>query len=238
MARTDRLMRLMDILRRLPQPVTAARLAEESDVSMRQLYRDIATLRAGGALIDGAAGVGYSLVEDPALPPQSFDRLEIEALILATSGLEQIGDVALIEAGKNAISKIIATLPDRQAQHAMHTAMRCWREQDSRPPARIDIALLRQACWEEFSVKITYRDLSDQITTREIWPLGLSYSANALVLLAHCRLRQDFRVFHVYRIQDLERGSESFRPKRVGLLRDYILMRSCEGINESMRSNA
>lgn len=227
MARTDRLMRLMDVLRRLPQPVTAARLAEESDVSPRQLYRDIATLRAGGALIDGAAGVGYTLIEDPALPPQNFDRLEIEALMLATSGLEQIGDEALINAGKNAIAKIIATLPDSQARQAMHTAMRSWREPDTRPSACVDVALLRQACWEEFSVRITYRDLSDQVTEREIWPLGLSYSANALVLLAHCRLRQDFRVFHVYRIQELTKGCESFRPKRVGLLRDYITQRSC-----------
>lgn len=72
MSRTDRLMRLMDALRRLPAPVTAARLAGETGVSARQLYRDIATLRAGGALIDGEAGVGYSLTEDPALPPQSF----------------------------------------------------------------------------------------------------------------------------------------------------------------------
>ena len=64
MTRTDRLMRLMDALRRLPAPVTAARLAEQTGVSPRQMYRDIATLRAGGALIDGAAGVGYSLTEE------------------------------------------------------------------------------------------------------------------------------------------------------------------------------
>ena len=75
MARQDRLMRLMTVLRRLPPPVTAARLAEETEISCRQLYRDIATLRAGGALIDGAAGVGYSLTEDPVLPPQSFSQL-------------------------------------------------------------------------------------------------------------------------------------------------------------------
>ncbi len=43
--------------RRPPAPVTAQRLAAETGVSLRQLYRDIASLRAGGALIDGAAGV-------------------------------------------------------------------------------------------------------------------------------------------------------------------------------------
>ncbi|MHA7773713.1 helix-turn-helix transcriptional regulator [Roseibium sp. M-1] len=225
MARTDRLMRLMDTLRRLPQPVTAARLSEETGVSQRQLYRDIATLRAGGALIDGAAGVGYTLTEDPALPPQSFSRLEIEALMLAMSSLDQIGDDILIEAGRNAMARIIATLPDKQSRHAMHTILRTWRQADSRPPVTVDLNLLREACWEEFSLAITYRDLQDRVTSREIWPMGLSYSADTLLLLARCCLRQDFRLFHVSRIETLERGSESFRPKRVSLIREYVRQR-------------
>lgn len=225
MARTDRLMRLMDTLRRLPQPVTAARLAEESGVSLRQLYRDIATLRAGGALIDGAAGVGYTLTEDTSLPPQSFSRLEIEALALAQSSLEQIGDPALIAAGRTAMARIVATLPDAQARQAMHTVLRSWRLQDDRPPVSIDMDLLREACWQEFSLAITYRDMQDRITRREIWPLGMSYGADTLLLLAHCRLRQDYRHFHVSRIEAMGRGTESFRPKRVSLLRDYVAAR-------------
>ena len=222
MARTDRLMRLMDTLRRLPQPVTAARLAEESEVSLRQLYRDIATLRAGGALIDGTAGVGYTLTEDSALPPQSFSRLEIEALMLAQGSLEQTGDPGLIKAGRNALSRIIATLPDDQARQAMHTILRSWRRKDSRPAVSIDMDLLRQACWEEFSLTISYRDMEDRMTTRDIWPLGMSYGEDTMLLLAHCRLRKDYRHFHVSRIVSLERGPESFRPRRVSLLRDYV----------------
>ena len=97
-------MRLVDAMRRLPKPLTAARLAEETGVSQRQLYRDIATLRAGGALIDGEAGFGYRLVEDPALPPQSFSQLEIEALGLAVQALNRIGDDELIEAGRAAFA--------------------------------------------------------------------------------------------------------------------------------------
>ncbi|MCX2723487.1 helix-turn-helix transcriptional regulator [Roseibium salinum] len=228
MARTDRLMRLMDTLRRLPQPVTASRLSEETGVSLRQLYRDIATLRAGGALIDGAAGIGYTLVEDPALPPQSFSRIEIEALMLALSGLEQIGDDGLTQAGRNAMARIIATLPDAQARQAMHTVLRSWRRPDARPAVTIDMDLLREACWEEFSLQITYRDLREQVTERKIWPLGLSYGADKMMLLAHCRLRQDFRIFHVNRIEQLSRGEESFRPRRVGLLRDYVAQRRKE----------
>ena len=51
-------------MRTLPKPVTAARLAEETDVSVRSLYRDIASLRAAGARIDGERGHGYRLSED------------------------------------------------------------------------------------------------------------------------------------------------------------------------------
>ena len=225
MARTDRLMRLMDALRRLPRPVTAARLADETAVSLRQLYRDIATLRAGGALIDGAAGLGYTLTEDTALPPQSFSRLEIEALMLAISALDQLGDATLGRAGRDAMARIIATLPDSQARAAMHTVMKSWRPTAIRPPVEVDMDLVRTACWEEFSLRITYRDLKDAVSTREVWPLGLSYGENILMLLAHCQLRQDFRVFHVNRIERLERGAESFRPRRVALLRAYVAQR-------------
>lgn len=221
MARTDRLMRLMDALRRLPAPVTAQRLAEETGISQRQLYRDIATLRAGGALIDGAAGVGYILTEDPALPPQSFSRLEIEALMLAMGGLAQIGDAELLRAGQDALSRIIATLPDKQARQASHSIMRSWRKTANRPPVAVDLNLLRHACWDERSLTIRYLDMNDHTTEREIWPLGLSYSDNTLMLLAHCLLRQDFRVFHVYRIISVYENGDSFRPRRVSLLNDF-----------------
>jgi predicted DNA-binding transcriptional regulator YafY len=59
----------------------AAQLAQATEVSVRSIYRDIEALRAAGARIDGEAGYGYALEEDPALPPQSFTRLEIEALM-------------------------------------------------------------------------------------------------------------------------------------------------------------
>ena len=221
MARTDRLMRLMDALRRLPAPVTAARLAQETGVSPRQLYRDIATLRAGGALIDGEAGLGYRLTEDPALPPQSFSRLEIEALRLAVEALPRIGDAELCAAAHAALARIIATLPDRQAQQAMHSALRSFSARTERALPAVDMALIRTACWDEAELRLTYRDLQDRITTREVKPLGMSYSEHALLVLGWCGLRQDYRMFHCNRIISAALTGRSFRPQRVRLLREY-----------------
>lgn len=221
-------MRLLDTLRRLPQPVTAARLAAETEISTRQLYRDIATLRAGGVLVDGTAGYGYTLTEDPTLPPQSFTRLEIEALMLGVASLGDLGDAALTIAGRNALARIVATLPDRQARQAAHATMRSWRPAEPRAPITIALDLLRQACWDEFSVRITYRDAHDRRSEREILPLGMSYSPRTLMLVAWCLLRQSYRTFEVARIDTLARGTTSFRPRRVQLLRDYVALRAAE----------
>ncbi|MCQ0969207.1 YafY family transcriptional regulator (plasmid) [Paracoccus sp. TK19116] len=221
MARTDRLMRLMDRMRRHRGPVTAATLAEDTGVSLRQLYRDIATLRAGGALIDGEAGLGYTLTEDPALPPQSFSRLEIEALHLAVQSLGRIGDAELTDAGQAALARIIATLPERQSQQALHAIMHSFTQPPDRDSPRIDLSRLRAACWNEEEVEITYTDLSDRQTVRTIWPLGLSVTERTLMLLAHCRLRMDFRVFHVHRIAAMRPTGGSFRPHRAALAREY-----------------
>ncbi|NCP18185.1 MAG: YafY family transcriptional regulator [Erythrobacter sp.] len=228
MARQDRLMRLLSALRRLPSPVTAERLAAETEISRRQLYRDIATLRAGGVLIDGAAGFGYTLTEDPALPPQSFSRLETEALMLAVGSLDQLGDERLAKAGRDAMARIIATLPDRQARQAMHAIMRSWRPAEDRPEIAVDVDLLRQACWDETSVTITYRDRQEQVTEREILPLGLSYSPTTLMVVGWCLLREGYRTFEVARMERLEWGETSFRPRRVELLRRYQALRMAE----------
>lgn len=225
-------MRLLDALRRLPQPVTGTRLAAETEVSPRQLYRDIATLRAGGVLIDGTAGYGYTLTEDPALPPQSFSRLEIEALMLGVASLGDFGDEPLTTAGRNALARIVATLPDRQARQAAHATMRSWRAPEPRAAVTIDLGLLREACWDEFSVRIAYRDASERRTEREILPLGMSYSPKTLMLVAWCLLRDAYRTFEVPRIEALERGERSFRPRRVELLRDYVTLRAAEWKNK------
>ena len=45
MSRTHRLFQMMTSLRRLPAPVRALQLADEIQVSLRTIYRDIDTLR-------------------------------------------------------------------------------------------------------------------------------------------------------------------------------------------------
>lgn len=221
MSRASRLLRLLQELRRLRPPVTAARLAEAMEVSERTIYRDVETLRAAGALIDGAAGFGYTLTEDPALPPLQFTDEEIEALVLGLREVSEIGDHALAEAANHALAKLSAVLPKRLSERLTHAVLTAKRWTD-RPQAGVDPRLLRTAAWEERAIDITYRDVEGRETARRVLPLSIVYYERSNVLLAWCCLRVDFRNFRLDRIVTAEVTGESFRPRRVGLLREYL----------------
>lgn len=221
MARSDRLFRLLHALRTLPQPVTADRLAAETGVSPRTLYRDIQALRAAGALIDGEAGYGYSLTEDVAMPPQSFDRFEIEALVLGLAEVSVRGDKVLAKAAESALAKIRATLPERQQQQVLHAVTQVYRFRSPKT-ADYDLTPIVEASWEEEALDIAYTDGNGRTSERRIFPLSTVYVDDDVVVLAWCCMRQDFRQFLPRRMTRISRAGESFRPRRVTLLRQYI----------------
>jgi predicted DNA-binding transcriptional regulator YafY len=221
MARSDRLLRLLHAMRTMAAPITAARLAEETDVSLRSLYRDIDALRAAGARIEGERGYGYRLVEDPALPPQTLDQGEIEALALGLAEVRAMGDPTLAKAAGSVLAKIAAILPDEREQQLVHTISRVFRP-DPRYAATIDLAPIRAACWREEAVCIRYRDGEEVDSERKILPLALVYNNACITVLSWCCLRQDFRMFRTDRIADVRPEGTSFRPRRVTLLRDYL----------------
>ena len=111
MKKADRLLEVLQLLRRLPKPVKAQRIAEELEVSLRTVYRDIEALRGLRVSIEGEAGVGYILLDDGLLPPLMFTADEVEAISLGLRRVMTLGDDTLTLASENAISKIRAVLP-------------------------------------------------------------------------------------------------------------------------------
>ncbi len=221
MARSDRLFRLLQAMRVMPAPVTAARLAEETGVSLRSLYRDIDSLRAAGARIEGERGYGYRLIEDFALPPQTFDRAEIEAIALGMAQVRHMGDAQLAKAAVSVLAKVAATLPDGREQQLFHAISQVYRPDAPEHPA-VDLNLIRDACWQEQALAITYADKAGEVTQRTILPLALVYTERTLMVLAWCEMRTAFRMFGVARIGAVKKTGGSFRPRRAALLRDYM----------------
>lgn len=224
MNRTERLFQLLQTLRTLPAPVTSDALARATGVSVRSVYRDIETLRAGGADIGGEAGFGYTLVDDGSLRPRTFSRIEIEALTLGLAQVRQMGDPALATAAEAVLAKVAATLPSAGQQHLLHAVSRVHQfgDVDRRAPVDVDMDLLRHGCWREEALAIGYTDRDGAVTHRTIWPLAIVYLDRMLVVLAHCCLRNDFRMFRVERITAVTPTSITFRPRRATLLQTYL----------------
>ncbi|MGC1497601.1 MAG: YafY family protein [Sulfitobacter sp.] len=221
MNRTHRLFQMMTALRRMPAPVRAVQLADELDVSLRTIYRDIDGLRGLGAVIDGEAGFGYTLIEDAALPPLGFENDELEALVLGLRDVAVIGDPALARAAQSALAKLTARVPPRQAHRLQHAILDVRRFKRPNTP-RIDVAKLRAATWDEETVSFSYTDAKGSSSQREVDPLGIVYMQDTNMLMAWCHLRCDNRVFRLDRMDDLTRTGKSFRPRRVSMLRDHL----------------
>jgi predicted DNA-binding transcriptional regulator YafY len=83
------------------------------------------------------------------------------------------------------------------------------------------VADLRAATWAEETVAFSYVDAKGAPSMREVDPLGIVYMQDTNMLMAWCHLRRDFRVFRLDRMDDLRRTGQSFRPRRVPMLREY-----------------
>ena len=105
MRRADRLFQIVQLLRGR-RVVTAAELAQDLEVSLRTVYRDVRDLIASGVPIEGEAGVGYMLPRGFDLPPLMFDEDEIEALVLGARMVEAWADPTLARRARGVLSKV------------------------------------------------------------------------------------------------------------------------------------
>ncbi|MCP8939030.1 YafY family transcriptional regulator [Alsobacter sp. SYSU M60028] len=230
MSRAARLLDLMQALRRRRAPVSGAVLAGELGVSLRTLYRDIATLTAQGAPISGEAGLGYVLKPGFDLPPLMFPAEEVEAVVLGLRLVAQKGDPALTRAAENAAARIRAVLPAGLREDAEATPLLAGPNGVTRrgpPRPVVDVAVLRAALRTRRKLALAYRDLSGQASRRVVWPVALAFFENALVLAAWCELREDFRHFRVDRIETADTLEALVPERRAALLKRW---REQEGV--------
>ncbi len=199
MRRADRLLQIIQILRRVNGPIAASTIAEELEVSLRTLYRDMASLESTGVPVRGEAGVGYILEDGYDMPPLMFTVSELEALMLGARMLDGRVDQSLSRAAKDAVAKIATVIPKDLREVLIDTPLFAPQIVDAQKLA-IDPISIRQSLRSESQVAITYEDLKGVISTRTIWPILISFFQGSTVLAAWCTLRNDFRSFRIDRI--------------------------------------
>src|SRR5215471_10963024 len=220
MSRSQRLLDLIQVLRRHRRPVSGAMLADSVGVSLRTLYRDIETLKAQGAHIDGEAGVGYVLRPGFMLPPLMFSEEEIEALVLGSRWVHQRADRALADAAANVLAKIGAVLPKDLRETLDDSGLLI---APGEPIAAGDAQLpkIRLAIRGERKLGIAYRDKDGAASRRTIWPFAVGFFEKARVVVAWCELRQDYRHFRTDRIVRLTISERRYPRRRQAMLKEW-----------------
>jgi predicted DNA-binding transcriptional regulator YafY len=226
MSRTERLLDLLQLLRRHRAPVTGPALAREMGISIRTLYRDIATLQAQGADIEGEPGLGYVLRPGFTLPPLMFSADEIEALVLGSRWVARRSeDARLGDAAANALAKITAVLPAELRDFAEDSPLLVGAGELI--PAAVDLSAIRLAIREQKKLSIAYRNADGTATERVIWPFVVGFFDKSRVIAAWCELREDYRTFRLDRISRLETLPERYPRRRTAMLKEW---RDREGI--------
>lgn len=228
MSRSERLLDLLQSLRRYRRPVSGQTLADELGVSIRTLYRDIASLQAQGAQIEGEPGMGYVLKPGFMLPPLMFSEDEIEALVLGSRWVSQRADPRLGVAARNALAKISAVLPD-DLRDNLDTASLFVGPAAAETGSEADLSVIRRAIRHERKLVIRYRDPQGAETERAIWPIALAYFDRVRMVAAWCELRQAFRHFRTDRIADMSATDVRYPRRRTALVKEW---RAVEGIPE------
>ncbi|MES2107069.1 MAG: YafY family protein [Pseudomonadota bacterium] len=220
MSRTERLLDLMQILRTHRYPVTGTSLATELGISVRSLYRDIATLQSQGAKIEGEPGLGYILRPGFTLPPLMFSEEEIEAIVLGSRWVAERTDTRLSRAARDALAKIAAVLP-AELRHDLDSSGLLVAPSYAIAINDEQMAQVRHAIRAERKLDISYRDIKDDLSQRTIWPCALAFFDQVRVIVAWCELRQSFRHFRLDRITGLTVSDSRYPKRRQVLIKEW-----------------
>jgi predicted DNA-binding transcriptional regulator YafY len=196
--------------------LTAQQLADELEVSVRTIYRDVESLGAAGVPVYGEPGRagGYQLVDGYRTRLTGLSGDEAGTLFL--TGLPgPAADLGLGPELGAAQLKLLAALPEPQRQRAGRTRQRFhldplgWYADAEETP---HLAQVAEAVWTEHLLEVHYRRWADpELVTRRLAPYGLVLKAGRWYLVAASG--DHVRIYRVSQMLEVTVLVESFeRP--------------------------
>ena len=208
--RADRLFDILRILRSATGPLTAAAIADQLEVTVRTIYRDVATLQARRIPIEGAPGIGYVLRRGFELPPLMFTEDEAEAIAVGVRMLARTGDPGLQKAAESVLSKVTLVVPDLLREYLSATPVYVSKSGAPVPAQRDLPTVIRHAIRDSRKMRFLYEDESGRRTRRVIQPFAVAYYVEATLVCAWCELRNAIRHFRTDRVLSAEVLDEAF----------------------------
>ncbi len=183
---------------------TAPELAEKFEVSVRTIYRDVDALSGAGIPIFAEAGRngGIHLMNDFVLDRSVLSEEEKQEILTALQSINFTQNISSSET----LQKLSAIF---------HLSSENWLEVDfsrwgNKGTDNEKFELLKSAVIHRKCVKIIYVNSYGTIRERIVQPLKMLYRSMSWYLKAYCTEKQDYRIFKLTRIIDLEVLTDGF----------------------------
>lgn len=225
MNRIDRLMGLIAHIQS-KRYQTAEQLATHFGTSVRTVYRDLRAMNEIGVPLGFEPGRGYHIVGGYFLPPVSLTAEEANALALTEPLVLRFADKSVARHVGTALAKIKLALGGQQRKHLEQiqskTAHFIPEEYEHLLPDTNFLTVIQQAIVRKTILRLEYANAQDEVSARDVEPIGLTFYSLNWHLIGWCHLRQDYRDFRTNRIRRLDATLQPFRKTDHIELSEYL----------------
>ena len=222
MNRIDRLFGILTFLQS-KKYVTAEKIAEKFKISVRTVYRDIKALCEQGIPISFEQHKGYFVVQGYFLPPVSFTSEEANALLLMEGLVNGFADKSIKTHYSNLLNKVKTVLRSSQKEtlELLDNKIKL-----QLPSCAINdfeyLSSLQNSISSKSIVELDYKNNKEEVSKRQVEPIGLIFYAFSWHLVAWCHIRNDYRDFKVSRIFKVTSPGYPFKKTDHIELNDYM----------------
>jgi predicted DNA-binding transcriptional regulator YafY len=193
--------------------MTAEAMAKRFEVTVRTIYRDLDAINAAGIPVVAYPGPGGGFCIDPSY---TIDRalLGFDDLRAIVSALKGVNSALEDRSIGSALAKMESLAPRGRGRELLEDRIAIdlfpWgRREEERQLVR----KLEPAIAERRVVRFSYSSYGGPSERRSVEPMTLVFKAYAWYLWGYCRLREDYRIFKLSRIRELEASLERFKRR-------------------------
>ncbi len=195
--------------------ISAQELAKMFEVSTRTIYRDIDAINQAGipVLSTSGNGGGIEIMSQYKVDKKIFSTDDLSALLMGLtnlSGMVRGSEVA------NAIAKVKSFIPSEKAKSVELKASQIYIDLtpwEGNGNVKTAIEIIKNALQENKLITFTYIDGHGTKTTRTVEPYQLVFKGRAWYVQTFCRLKNDYRLFRLSRMSNLNIIEETFTPR-------------------------
>lgn len=216
----NHLSRLLSILTILKSKriTTGPELARKFDVSVRTIYRDIKKLEEAGIPVIPIEGKGYSIMNGYFIAPVMFNQMEVNALITAEKLIAKTNDESLINHFETTLEKIKSVFRNelKSQGELLQRKMLVFKNSDVTVKST-SLSYIQMAITNFRVTELHYQAKEKEKTLRRIEPLAIYNIQDNWIVIAWCRLRDDYRSFRLDRIHQFQVLDETFEDRQFDL---------------------